>query len=271
MEERWIRLITQILWQLIQVLCGGKNMGQEPLQRRRRRLWPAVVVLLVLVLIGLALPIFEGKRHQRIAEELEARGANVLFSHFEPVPVSGPSGTVFVSRSALPKFMDQTGLSLAVRRIRKVSVMEPSEITAVLPLIRQIGELDQLRLFNSSMTASQLESLLSDVRVESLDIRASILPQTGMPWLNREDLKFLVVERTNFSNPAIDDLPDSLIILNATRTRINDDGLNLFLRLKHLRVLVLSGTPCTDAGIEDLRKKMPWCKIEWEGSVIIAD
>lgn len=238
-------------------------MEQQSRKSRRRRLWPAIVVLLVLIFILIALPFYEGKRHQWIAEELESRGANVLFSHFQPVN----TGTHFVYQSALPDFMDQTNLSLGVRRIRKVMVMGSSELPAVLPLVRQIGELDQLALMNSGMDASQLKSLLSDVRVSSLDIRGSRLPQTGIPWLNREDLIYLVVERTNFSNPAIDNLPDSLTGLNAIETRINDDGLDSFLRLKHLRVMVLTGTPCTEAGIEDLRKKMPWCRIEWEPTV----
>lgn len=238
-------------------------MEQQSRKSRRRRLWPAIVVLLVLILILIALPFYDGKRHQRIAEELESRGAVVLFSHFQLVN----TGTHFEYQSALPDFMDQTNLSLGVRRIRKVRVVGSSELPAVLPLVRQIGELDQLALMSSGMTASQLESLLSDMRVSSLDIRGCRLPQTGIPWLNREDLTYLVVERTNFSNPAIDDLPDSLTGLNAVGTLINDDGLDSFLRLKHLRVLALTGTPCTEAAIEDLRKKMPWCKIEWEPTV----
>lgn len=242
-------------------------MEPETPKRRRIRLWPALVVLLVLVVIGLALPIYEGKRHQRIAAELEAGGVNVLLSHYAGVPVSGPSGTYFEYQSILPGFMEQTGLSLAVRRIRKVT-MGTSQIPAASPLLRQIGELDKLQFYdNSGVTASQLESLLSDVQVQRLLIPMAKLPPTGLEWLNREGLTQLGVFRTNFSNPAIDDLPESLEWFNAGETLINDDGLDAFVRLKHLYWLNLSGTPTSEAAIEDLRKKMPWCEIKWEPPV----
>ncbi|MEM9828312.1 MAG: hypothetical protein AAF958_17115, partial [Planctomycetota bacterium] len=59
-------------------------------------------------------------------------------------------------------------------------------------------------------------------------------------------------------------LPSTLQYLDATRTRIHDDGLNGFVRLANLRTLKLNRTPTTKAAIERLRAKMPWCNIQWE-------
>jgi hypothetical protein len=90
------------------------------------------------------------------------------------------------------------------------------------------------------------------------------LPRTRIPALNQKCLIWLCVARTEFSNPAIEDLPDSLVYFDATRTRIDDQGLKDFLRLRNLRKLVLLRTPTTEAGIDRLKATMPWCDVAWE-------
>jgi hypothetical protein len=85
-----------------------------------------------------------------------------------------------------------------------------------------------------------------------------------MDWLNHDGLVWLCVRRTQFSNPAIEDLRQSLQYLNATRTRISDHGLQSFVRLDNLRILNLRRTPTSESAIDALRAQMPWCVIEWE-------
>jgi len=90
------------------------------------------------------------------------------------------------------------------------------------------------------------------------------LPRGRIPSLTSQKLTWLCVAQTQFSDPAIADLPASLIYFDATRTRISDRGLAGFVRLKRLKSLDLSRTPTSQAAIEVLRQDMPWCEVHWE-------
>jgi hypothetical protein len=79
-----------------------------------------------------------------------------------------------------------------------------------------------------------------------------------MPHLNQPGLTWLCLAHTQFSDPAIQDLPASLEYFNATRTRITDRGLSGFVRLKHLKELKLRRTPTSEEAVEQLRGEMPW-------------
>lgn len=247
-------------------------MEQQPPKRRRIRLWPAVVFLLVLILATIALPIYEGKRHQRIAEKLNVSSNEVYSSHYEYVTIPDPpdsawhpgSGRIMKTKSTLPEFIEKSGLSVMFRRIELVRIHYTADLEAALSNLKELGSLKGVSFFNTGVSQEQLTDLFSQIHVSQIDVSGEKLPKTRIPWLTHEGLTELSVRRTNFSNPAIEDLPDSLEWLNAGRTRINDDGLDSFVRLKKLKWLNLSRTPTSEAAIEDLRRKMPWCKIEWE-------
>lgn len=243
------------------------DVEEQSPKPRRLRLWPAFVVLLVLVLICLALPIYEGKRHQRIGKELTLIGCSVDYSHYDSVwgshsnmTYSGLYFSVYKDHSSLPEFIR----SLSVERITRVYIDESKDLPIALSLLKQLREYNSLTFRGCGVTGSQLEEAIGKMQIESLSIAEAQLPTTNMPWLNKEGMTALNVNRTRFSNPAIDDLPYSLEWLNATRTRINDDGLDSFVRLKNMKELRLRRTPTSEEAIEKLRKKMPWCKIEWE-------
>jgi hypothetical protein len=107
----------------------------------------------------------------------------------------------------------------------------------------------------------ELNRLMSQVRVDTLEIQSAQLPRGRIPAFSRQPLSRLSVRRTQFSNPAIEDLPLSLTYFDATRTRITDEGLASFTRLKKLRSLSLRRTPTTPEAVERLREQMPWCHI----------
>ena len=225
-------------------------------------------------LAWLAWQLVEGRQHHRIASDLLALGCSVQFSHREWVPVaSRPSysvatnaGTAVEERSTLPQLMETLGLSTALRRIDSVRLrpQNQKELASALILVKRLGDLDSVSFYDTGVTESQLASLLSDVDITKLYIEGETLPPTNMAWLNKDSLTWLCVSRTQFSNPAIEDLPLSLNYLDATRTRINDDGLDSFVRLQNLDTLILRRTPTTKEGVEALRARMPWCDIRWE-------
>lgn len=85
-----------------------------------------------------------------------------------------------------------------------------------------------------------------------------------MRWLSGTQLTSLHLARSEFSDSAIQDLPDTLEYLDLTRTRISDAGLMGFVRLKRLKKLLLLCTPTSAEGIEDLQSRMKSCDIRWE-------
>jgi hypothetical protein len=213
----------------------------------------------------------EGRRHQQIAVKLQAIGCDIGFSHREEIPMANPPAWLLVGGgipleevSTLPGFLERTGLALAFRRVSRVSIRSGSDISASLQLVKELGSVDSLSFGDTGVTQPQLANTMSSLRVRSVYLEGESLPRTRIDWLNHSGLTWLCVKRTQFSNPAIDNLPQSLQYLDATRTRINDDGLSSFVRLANLRSLDLRRTPTSGKAIEVLRTQMPWCTIKWE-------
>ncbi len=210
-------------------------------------------LIIGLMLAWLASRLNEGRRHQQIARELESLGCDVEFSQttWIPMPLA---------------FVEELGLSNAVRRISHVKLRSSPHGTldSAIALVKEIDALDSAEFFVTGVEERLLADLVASVAVRQLYIESATLPRTRMEWLNNDSITWLCVGRTQFSNPAIDDLPLSLTYLDATRTRINDEGLHSFVRLTSLKTLKLERTPTTGEAIEVLRRRMPWCEITWE-------
>jgi hypothetical protein len=211
----------------------------------------------------------EGRRHEEIAAVLKAARCDVRFSHFEFVEVESQrrrnSSSVKVElRSTLPEFVESLGLSRIVRRVEHVRISDSSDLPTALDSLAKLGQVGGVSLYDTNVSQEELASTLSHVCVESFYAESESLPRSSITWLNQQGLKWLCLKRTQLSNPAINDLPESLEYFDACRTRINDEGLNAFVRLKNLKQLNLRRTPTTRAAIDRLRIQMPWCEIKWE-------
>ena len=211
-----------------------------------------------------------GRFHKRIATKLSAAGCSVDFSHRKWVPMANPppsltrGGIPLEEISTLPDFVERSGLGVVFRRVANVTFRQRSDMPTGLELLKELKRVEILSFYDAGVTQFQLADTLRKVRIKKLYIQAERLPRTRMNWLNHDGLTWLCVGRTQFSNPAINDLPLSLEYLDARRTRINDDGLDSFVRLRNLTKLNLRRTPTTEKEIEALRQRMPWCTIEWE-------
>lgn len=246
-----------------------------------RRIWRprfsmrSLLLAVVLVSLYFALVhsrIREGRRHEAIARQLSDLRCTVGFSHYEWVPApsgvqSGPGGGMTVWRaSTLPDWMEAVGWSRAVRRIERVAIDCPSieGVDEALALLATLDKVPAVSIYSDRFTLEHLTRLTSSTRITSLYVQSMDLPRRRIPALSRPDLRWLCVCRTQFSNPAIGDLPAGLEYLDATRTRINDEGLPQLTRLRRLENLNLSRTPTSPEAIENLRRQMPWCEITWE-------
>lgn len=210
-----------------------------------------------------------GLQHQRTARSLESLGNSVRFSHIKTVqhPERKTAwGTPITYESTLPPLLDATGFSLAVRRLERVTIRSKDnvQLDRSLALLEPIQRLKSLSFYDTPITAEKLKDMLSTVDVSALSLSSAKLPRGRLPFLNHDPLTWLSVSRTQFSNPAIADLPPTLQYLDATRTRINDKGLPALQRLRNLKTLNLRRTPTTEQAVIDLRKEMPWCHIKWE-------
>ncbi len=213
----------------------------------------------------------EGQHHERIAARLLSFGCDIRFSHMQLVPVTNPppeltllGGIPMEERSTLPKLIEDYGASRSFRRLSHVTVRSQSYLENALNVIAEVPQLESLSFYTTGVTQPQLAEVLSRTQVKKLVFTGETLPRTEMPWLRHDGLEWLCVMRTQFSNDAIANLPPTLTYLDATRTRINDEGLGKFTRLTNLRTLKLRRTPATKDGIEKLRLQMPWCDIQWQ-------
>ena len=260
------------------LLTKEKTMSKRRRSKRRWFQFSLRSLLLVTFVFALMLGWLrtrrnEGRLHERVAVELQSLGCSSEFSHYELVKVPGAAGFLAAltgrteRQSTLPSLVEKLGLDPIVRRIRRVRLRthDPKKLQSALLLLKDIDALESVSFCRSGVVdEKQLADLFDSVAVGSLYIHNEKLPRTRMSWLDNENLTWLCVARTQFSNPAIDDLPLSLTYFDATRTRINDEGLNGFVRLKNLKTLWLRRTPTTEEAIEALRRKMPWCAISWE-------
>ncbi len=237
----------------------------------RRFLRPHRVVFLGALLLGTmcwGYWLFEGYRHRQVADVIRSEGGWVDWSHWESIPVPAAKGARFTTSrkvSTLPWYAEKTGLSMAFRRLTYVTLQDKDrDPKPALDELRTLGKLDSLSLYGVEATGPMLAEVLRDVQIRRLFIQGTPIGRGRLRWLNHESLVWLCVARTQFSNPAIDSLPISLEYFDATRTRINDEGLAKFKRLTNLKTLKLKRTPTTGAAIEQLQREMPWCGIGWE-------
>lgn len=230
------------------------------------------VTFVLLAVYGVGALLYQmsiGVRHRRVALQLQSMGALVESSHYRyveaPSQPAAARGIVMVPQSTLGYF-DFPPLSYAARRIQRINV-RPSKIhdfDAFARLLQELSSVNQISIYEPGLTAEQLEQIASKLKIQSLFVEGVKLPRSSLPFLKNQQLQFLYLGRSQFSNPAIVDLPLTLEHFDAIRTRISDEGLPQFVRLKNLKVLILSRIPCTAEGIENLREQMPWCRIAWE-------
>lgn len=197
-------------------------------------------------------------RHQSLATTLNRLGCSADFHRLVTVPGASP----------LVQFQDWWTRWTA-RRIRYVTFRsrDKRQIREAIAVVKQLGSVDSVASHETGIELQQVDELLSSIRINSLFIASEVLPRTRIPAFNRQPLRWLCVARTQFSNPAIEDLPDSLTYFDATRTRVTDEGLEGFRRLRRLKTLILRRTPTTQAAIDQLAQQMPWCQIHWEPMV----
>jgi hypothetical protein len=235
--------------------------------------------MLVLTTIAALLPgylafkIAEGRRHEKIAAALKKEGGWVDYTHYELVPVqttaqalAGITGQEYQYQSTLPDYIESTPLAHAIRRINRVVINAADEEgqKRAVETMQGLKRVNNLSIYTVGFEGKQIEKMLDKTRVNTLFIQGAKLPRTRIGFLNHEGLTWLCVARTQFSDPAIADLPESLTYFDATRTRISDEGLDGFLRLRNLKKLILRRTPTTPEAIARLRDQMPNCKITWE-------
>lgn len=237
-------------------------------KRSFRVRWSLRVLFLLVALfaVGMAWVSYQmrmGYVHEEVAQKLREHGARIDWKRFERTQFANGA---FRDDKKVPPWMDTFGAGPMFQRIKQVFLHDfrsPEKIDEAIDQINRLGSFDAFSCYNSTITEAQVARMLEHVQLESLYISEVPLGRKNLPWLQHPGLKNLVVFRTQFSNPAIDDLPESLEFLNATRTRINDDGLDKFVRLTNLRSLILRRTPTSKEAIEALKKKMPWCNIDW--------
>jgi len=231
------------------------------------RTFALLVVAIAAVLMVLSSWQREGQWHQHVAEKLQGQHVGIEWLHEDWQMVHPKPGVgVWRRASTVSPWVRKLGAEILFLRIERVTVNQKNagQLEPVFEQLARLDHLPQLALHHSQATDDQLARWMAGTTIPELAAENSQLGRGRLPFLNHPTLTHLHLGRTQFSNPAIDDLPASLVHLNLRRTRVTDQGLSKFVRLKNLEELVLRRTPTSEAAIERLREQMPWCEIRWE-------
>ena len=244
----------------------------ETTRPKRRSLWRHWslrmlfgLVAIVAVLFGLISHQMRVARlHAEVAANLRAMNVDAASSrathlYLGPIPIE-----ITDQRQAMLEKFGAKGLTFRVGRVIFRDGMGGKRLTKTIDELSRLDSFSHLSLYGGELTQSELTRLLETTQVDTLYLENMPVDRRGIPCLRESKTKWLLLARTQFSDPGIDDLPMTLEYLDATRTRISDQGLDKFVRLKNLQVLILRRTQATEEGIEHLREKMPSCRIAWE-------
>ncbi|PQO27078.1 hypothetical protein [Blastopirellula marina] len=258
-----------------------ENSGKKKRSWRLRWSLRVLLVFVALVAIGLGWVSYQmrvGYLHDDVAANLTEVGGRVawkltrtvrIMPHSSQTPGGGQTfffGVATRKIKAGPDWMQSLGVEPAFQRIEYAYFHDksPEKLARFLLEIERLNRIAGVHLSQAPLQEEQLEHLLAQVEMEGLGIGETTIGNRRIPSLQDTKLKFLSVSNTPFSDMLLDDLPDSLTYLDATSTKITDDGLPKLIRLKNLVSLKLALTPTSEAAIDALRQKMPWCTIEWE-------
>lgn len=224
-------------------------------------------VVVAICSVGLAWASYQiriGQLHVEVSENVRQLNGNVSLGIAEEVYLGPIPIAITDQRQAWLKTL---AMADATRRVGRVILYERSSDERLDKLVDELAQLDSfkhLSLYGCRLNQAQLARLLENTQVDTLYLESMSVDRRGMPCLRNTQTRWLLLARTQFSDPGIDDLPPTLEYFDATRTRITDKGLDKFVHRKNLKMLVLRRTPTTEAGIQRLREKMPWCEISWE-------
>lgn len=235
----------------------------------------AFLVLIAMIAIGMGWISYQmrmGQMHDRIAKRISTQGAVVRWKLERQVPVQHSPGiagvnfaSAFVKQKGGPDWMKRLGAESAFQRIEYIYFRGHSakQLDALLEEIEPLGRLKGFSTDGVPVSEAQVERILNTLEIESLGISETSIGRRPMPFLRDSKLTWLSFHRTQLSDVALDDLPETLTYFDATRTRITDEGLPKFARLKNLNTLILRRTPTSREAIEKLQSEMPWCEIRW--------
>jgi Leucine-rich repeat (LRR) protein len=169
-----------------------------------------------------------------------------------------------VSDAGLAHFKDCTNLRIVYLNQTQVS-------DAGLAHFKGCTNLRELHVFGTRVTDECLASLKDCNNLSLLNLYGTRVSDAGLVYLKDcKDLTTLWLGGTQVSDEGLAYLKGfkSLKTLGLDRTRVSDVGLVHLKDCKNLTNLNLRETKVTAPMIEELKKALPRCKIEWTGGVI---
>lgn len=245
---------------------------EEPAKPKRRSIWRSwslrtLFGLVAICATGMGWVSYQlrvGLLHEEVCANIRELGGMVSSTRAEMVYL-GPIAIPVTSKTQA--WLKVVGAEKATTRTEKVTLHDWAKGDRLEKTIDELSRLEwfkHLSLYGCPMNQAQLTRLLENTHVDTLYLEGMQVDRRGMPCLRNSQTRWLLLARTQFSDPGIDDLPDTLEYFDATRTRISDEGLDKFVHRTNLKKLILRRTQVTEAGVTRLRKQMPWCTISWE-------
>jgi hypothetical protein len=141
-------------------------------------------------------------------------------------------------------------------RVVGVSLDKATELDALLPLLRQLPDLEELSIRNKKLDDAGLEQLRGLARVSLLSVSQSAVGDDGLKVLGSlPRLRAFHAASTGVTDAGLARLQDlvGLDVLILSDNAITDAGFARLAKLTNLTGLFLNGTKVTDAGLDHVR------------------
>jgi len=145
--------------------------------------------------------------------------------------------------------------------------LRSTKVTDVgLVVLKGFPQLEGLALDSTKVSDSGLENIEALTKLQLLSLASTNVSDVGLKHIvNLKELNMLDLSGTNVTDVGLANLEGlaELQMLVLSKTQITDAGLAHLAGLKRLRSLDLAGTKVSRAGVEDFRKRLPSCKIQY--------
>ena len=241
-----------------------------------------VVVLLCLPLGWFAARLRDAERQRKAVEAIRAAGGAVKYDYQEaggwgaepnaPAWLREVVGDDFFSDVVEVHLLGTTFGDESMEHLKRLTNLNglglnDTQVTdAGLDHIKRLPSLEALYLGGTDVTDAGLKSLKGLKTLEVLSLCDTEVADAGLVHLQTmTNLKSLVLSRTQVTDAGLEYIKGltHLEDLVLSETQITDAGLMHLNGLTNLRTMLLSDTQVTEEGIEELRKALPNCGIDW--------
>ena len=190
--------------------------------------------------------------------------------------------------------LEDLGILAQSTTLERIKLGQTKVDDSVFPFLKQISKLRHVHLSWTQITDTGLAAV-QDLRLDILHLTGTRVTDRGMSQLAKHpsltdlylgqtrigneslkhlvsipQLRYLAIDHNSITDDGLRFLHESetLTGLHLEKTKVTDAGLVHLASIRSLKSLVLNETEVTKSGVESLSKRLPACRIVWDGGSI---